>query len=454
MTTPVQAAAAAPIGEAEAFEIAEEAYTYAYPLVLMELTRRVATNVARPDHPSQRAPVNQFAHGVRVTTARHRDVVRPNADTLFSLLWYDVSHEPLVVTLPDTQGRYFVFPLMDMWTDVYASLGTRTTGPVPGEFAIVAPGWQGELPAGVRRIVSPTPEGWLVGRLQANGEADFPRVQGFQATSSAVPLSAYSRPYQPPAGRVDPGVDMRTPPATQIEQLSPAEFFALFAELLKRHPPHAADYAVLLRMERLGLVAGQSFELARADPVARRALTRAVSEGVQGILQRGRNLRFTRNGWGLFEGKMGIFGSDYLLRAFVAYRGLAGLPPEEALYPSTLVDADGRPLDGARHRYVLHFEKGQTPPANAFWSLTMYGEDQFLVDNPIDRYAIGDRDKLSFNADGSLDLYIQHESPGQDKEANWLPAPAGLFSMNLRLYLPRPEATDRRWWPEAVRRVD
>ncbi len=452
-TTPAHHAGPPPIGEEEAREIAEETYAYAYPLVLMELTRRVATNVARPDGERLRAPVNQFAHATRVATSRFRDVVRPNSDTLFSMLWYDVGREPLVVTLPDTQGRYFVFPLMDMWTDVYASLGTRTTGAAPGDFAIVAPGWQGRLPPGVRRIASPTPVGWLVGRLQANGEADFPRVQGFQATSRAVPLSAWGRPWEPPAGRVDPAIDMRTPPVEQVQRLGPAAFYALFAELLKHHAPHAADYAMLLRMERLGLVAGQGFDLARAGPAVQRALARAADQGVPSIVRRGSGLRVVRNGWSTAEGKMGIFGADYLLRAFIAYRGLAGLPPEEALYPSTLVDHEGRPLDGAASRYVLHFGPGQTPPARAFWSLTMYGADQFLVDNPIGRYAIGDRDKLAYNADGSLDLVIQHESPGPDKEANWLPAPAGPFSMNLRLYLPKAEATDRRWWPEAVRRV-
>jgi hypothetical protein len=205
-------------------------------------------------------------------------------------------------------------------------------------------------------------------------------------------------------------------------------------------------------MERVGLVPGQDFDLTKAEPAVQRGLTRAAADAYQRMLDRRKRLALTRNNWVALGNALGVYGNDYLQRAFVAYAGLGALPPEEAIYPMAPLDSEGKPLTGAA-RYVLHFDKEQLPPADAFWSLTMYGEDQFFVDNPIGRYAIGDRDKLAFNADGSLDLYIQKDDPGADKQANWLPAPAGSFSMNLRLYLPERAAREGRWTPPAIKRL-
>ena len=440
----VASAAPPPLTEDEAYAIGVEAYTYAYPMVLMEVSRRITTNVAQPDGAKLRAPVNQFTHASTYPDAKFKDVVRPNADTLYSMLWFDVGQEPLVISLPDTAGRYFVVPIMDQWTDVFATLGTRTTGRATGDYALVGPRWQGALPAGVRKIVSPTDKGWIVGRIQTNGPEDFPNVRKLQQQLKAVPLSGRGKPDAPPAGRVDPAVDMTTPPVAQVAGLAPQAFFGLFAEALRHTPPHAADYPAVLRMERLGLVAGQGFDLAKADPAVQRGLARAAPDALKRIVERGRFRYVRKDGWSTPQAMIGTYGNDYMMRAFTAYAGLGALPPEEAIYPGGVLDKDGQPLTGAA-RYVLHFDKSQLPPVDAFWSLTMYGPDQFFVDNPIHRYAIGDRDKLAYNADGSLDIHIQHASPGKDKEANWLPAPAGPFSMNLRLYLPRPEAADGRW---------
>lgn len=441
------------ISEEDAYTIGVEAYTYAYPLVLMEMTRRVSTNVADFDPAAHHAPMNRFIHIRAYPDAGFHDIVRPNADTLYSLLWYDVSHEPLVFTLPDTGNRYHVLPFMDMWTDVFATLGTRTTGNAGGTFALVGPHWQGTLPKDMRAIASPTDFGFIIGRIQTNGQNDYANVHKLQAGLHAVPLSAWGKPsYVPAPGHVDPTIDVRTPPVQQVAKLEPAAFFALFAEALKHNPPHAADYAALMRMERIGLVAGQSFDLNKAAPAVQRALMRAAPDAYTRIRERMRRFGVPRSGWTSPTGMIGVYGNDYLLRAFIAYAGLGALPPEEAIYPMTLTDSEGKPLTGGA-RYVLHFDKAQLPPADAFWSLTMYGEDQFFVANPIHRYTIGDRDKLAFNADGSLDIYIQHEPPGKDNESNWLPAPTGPYSMNLRLYLPRAQATDGRWTAPPVKRV-
>ena len=443
------AAYAAPVSEDDAYAIGLEAYTYAYPMVLMETTRRVSTNASEG---RMRAPMNQFGHMRTYPDATFKDVVRPNADTLYSPLWFDVGKEPLIITLPKTAGRYHVVPIMDMWTDVFAALGTRTTGNDGGIVALVGPHWQGTLPKGMRMVRSPTEMGWIIGRIQTNGAADYDHVHALQASYAATPLSAWGKAQTPVALKTDPAIDMKTPPVEQVAKMTPAAFFALFAETLKRNPPHASDYAVLARIERVGLVPGQSFALAAADPAVQRGLTRAAADAWQRIIGRRKNLSLTRNNWVAMGNALGVYGNDYLQRAFVAFAGLGALPPEEAIYPMAPLDSDGKPLTGAS-RYVLHFDKDQIPPADAFWSLTMYGEDQFFVDNPIDRYAIGDRDKLAFNADGSLDLYIQKDDPGADKQANWLPAPAGSFSMNLRLYLPERAARESRWTPPAIKRL-
>lgn len=440
---------AAPISEDEAYAIGLEAYTYAYPLVLMETTRRVSTNAGVDG--KMRAPTNQFAHMKRYPDASFRDVVRPNADTLYSTLWYDVGKEPLVLTLPNTAGRYHVVPIMDMWTDVFATLGTRTTGNDGGTVALVGPHWQGTLPKGMRMVRSPTDMGWIIGRIQTNGAADYAHVHTLQAGYAAAPLSTWGKPQTAAPAKPDPALDM-SPPVEQVARMQPDAFFALFAEVLKRNPPHDSDYAVLLRMERIGLVPGQGFDLAKADPAVQRGLTRAAADAYPRIVNRRKSIALTRNGWGAMGNAIGVYGNDYLQRAFIGFAGLGALPPEEAIYPMAPLDAEGKPFSGAS-RYVLHFAREELPPADAFWSLTMYGADQFFVANPLDRFAIGDRDKLVFNPDGSLDLYIQKDSPGADKEANWLPAPEGAFTMNLRLYLPRRAAMEGSWTPPPVKRV-
>ncbi len=444
----IATAQAKPPSPEEAYAIGVEAYTYAYPLVLMELTRQVAASAPDPDQ--MHAPINRFSHRKTFPDARFKDVVRPNADTLYSWLWYDVGSEPLILTLPDTGGRYHVIPLMDMWTDVFASLGTRTTGNGGGTFAIVGPDWKGDLPAGTGIIRSPTSVGWIIGRFQTNGPKDYPNVHKLQAGLLARPLSSDGAAASQAAGPSLPAADRSVPPVVQAANMQPAQFFALFADLLKRNPPHASDYAIVRRMERLGLVVGKDFDLATTDPVIQQAMTRAASDGYQRIVNRRSAMRPTATGWMAIGNSLGVYGNDYLQRAFVAYAGLGALPAEEAIYPMAAFDGQGKPLTGAS-RYMIRFEKDQIPPADAFWSLTMYGQDQFFVENPLQRFALGDRDNLKFNPDGSLELYVQATSPGPDKEANWLPAPAGAFTMNMRLYLPRPEAIDGRWSPPAIR---
>ena len=447
----VRSGAPTPLPADQIGEVAISAYIYAYPLITMEITRRVSTNVADTSH-FGRGPMNQFSNVPAFPDATFTDVVRPNADTLYSVLWFDVSKEPLLISAPDSGGRYYLLPMLDMWTDVFASPGKRTTGTNPQLFALAGPGWQGRLPSEATLIHSPTAMGWIIGRTQTNGKADYDAVHKFQAGLIATPLSQWGKSYRPPAGKINPGWDMK-PPAEQVEKLSPAAYFSLFAELTKLNPPHANDYPILHQMRRMGIEPGKPFEFDKASPDIQRALTQAGSVALEIIKAHVVKAGVASAGWRTNLSAVGTYGADYLSRAGIAYAGLGANTIEDAVYPTAFTDAEGKPFS-SDNRYVLHFDKDQVPPVRGFWSLTMYNEKQAFAANPINRYAIGDRDKLSFNPDGSLDLYIQRETPGKDKESNWLPAPAsGQFTMNLRLYWPKSEVLYGSWMPQGVKQV-
>ncbi len=447
------AAKVTPLPSDQMGEVATSAYVYAYPLILMEMTRRVSTNVADTKQ-FGRGPMNQFSHVPAFPDSTFTDVVRPNADTLYSIMWFDVSREPLLISVPDSEGRYYLLPMLDMWTDVFAVPGKRTTGTGSQVLAIAGPGWQGQLPAEAALIRSPTAIGWIIGRTQTNGKADYLAVHKFQGAFTTTPLSQWGKSYRPPAGTINPDVDMKTPPVDQVEKLSPAAYFSLFTELTELNPPHPNDYPILDQMRRMGIEPGKRFAFDKASPEIQRALTEAGPVALKKIKAFFLRAGVPNAGWRTNLSGIGTYGADYLSRAGVAYAGLGANTTDDAVYPTAIADADGKPFS-SDNRYVLHFNKDQIPPVHGFWSLTMYDQRQLFTANPIDRFAIGDRDKLAFNSDGSLDLYIQRESPGKDKEANWLPAPAsGPFTMNLRLYWPKAEVVDGSWAPVGVKQVN
>jgi hypothetical protein len=438
-----------------AFEIAVEGHYYLYPLVLMDVTRRQATGVGTANELFARAPVNEFAHIRRFVPPGFRDVVRPNFDTLYSFAWLDVSEEPVIVSIGDAGDHYYTLPMYDMWSDVFAAPGTRTSGNWPGEYAVVPYGWQGTLPEATRRLDAPTPYVWIIGRMQCDGEIDYPSVHRFQDRLGLSPLSSYGRePRQrsrplPDVCAVDPG----TPPPEQVEQMDPLEFFSYAAELLKVHPPHATDHAVLQRLERLGLVAGESLDLEAMPRSVVDCLSAAVAESRLMLYERSRQLGWSRNGWWMNTETMGAWGTDYLKRAAVDRIGLSATLPEDILYPTTFTDDCDRPLHGGS-RYAMRFEPHELPPVRASWSLMAYDDDGYLVPNEAGRYAIRARDRLELGRGGSLELTIQADEPAGRPAANWLPCPREGFSLSLRLYWPRREALDRSWSPPPVRRLD
>src|SRR5216683_741577 len=397
--TPVRAAPA--VSPQQAYEIGLEAYLYFYPLVLMDITRSQMTNVP-PGGFLRTQPMNALLHVRAFPTPDSKTVVRPNFDTLYSLTWLDVSKEPVVVTVPAASDRYYLLPLMDMWTDVFAVIAERTTG--AGHFAVALPGWQGSLPRGVGRIDAPTPYVWIIGRIQTNGTDDYPIVHKIQDGYRVTPLSEWGRDAQPPSGSFSLGVDMRTPAPRQVSAMPTTKFFDYAAELMRLHPPHGIDQPMLARMRRIGI----DF--------------------------------------------IGVYGGAYLRRAVVAADGLGANLPEDAVYPSTSADSDNQALDGA-HSYGIRFKPGELPPVDAFWSITLYDPDGYPARHAIDRHALGDRDPLRYEPDGSLEILIQARPPDPARQTNWLPAPAGPFNLTMRLYAPRRSVLEGRWAPPAVERL-
>jgi hypothetical protein len=440
--------------EKKTLEIGTEAYIYGYPLVTMEMTRRVMTNVVKPD--GYHAPMGQFANVRHYPPASFRDVTAPNADTLYSAAWLNVAKEPYILSLPNEHGRYYMMPMLSGWTDVFQDPGTRTTGTKAQKYAITGPGWQGTLPPGVTEYKSPTNLVWIIGRTYCTATPkDYRAVHQIQDQYKLVPLSAYGKPYSPTPGKVEAAIDMKTPVREQVNALSAGDYFKLLATLLKENPPAKADAPMVAKLAKIGIVPGQDFDISKLDPAIAKGLQAAPKAGQKMILAGSKKFGVLVNGW-QYSPKLGVYGTDYLLRAITTWVGLGANRPQDAIYPISRMDAEGRPYDGA-HKYVIHFDKGQFPPAKAFWSLTMYNAQFFFVANPLNRYTVSSRSKFKHKKDGSVDIYIQHNSPGKNKEANWLPAPTDRFILCLRLFWPyeppHVSILDGTWKPPAVKQV-
>ena len=446
---PLASQAQSKITAEEAHAIGVDAYIYFYPLLSMDVTRKQFTNI-EPGKEFGKGPMNMFVSVPQYPPADFKGVVRSNFDTLYSIAWLDLTKEPLVVAAPDTDGRFYLLPMLDMWSDVFASPGWRTTGTEAGQFLVTPPGWTGTVPAGMSHLPAPTPFVWVIGRTKTDGAADYPAVHKIQAGYTVTPLSRLGKEPQAVTVKVDPAVDMKTPPKIQVDTMSAANYFAYAAELLKVNPPHSTDQPMLAQLKRIGIEAGKSFNMDALDPQIKAAL-QTVPEDAQALMAwKVPTLARVVNGWSMNTDTMGVYGNYYLKRAIVTQVGLGANLPEDAIYPLNIGDSNGKPLDGA-NKYVLHFNKGETPPVNAFWSITLYDPEGFQVGNSLNRFAVSSWMPFKTNADGSLDLYFQNESPGKDLEANWLPAPKGPFNLTMRLYGPKAEALNGKWNPPAIK---
>jgi hypothetical protein len=447
---PKHAAAQSAITEQEAHNIGVQAYLYFYSLISVDITRKVATNIEPGKIPGF-GPANTFNSFASFPTAEFKTVVRPNFDTLYSSAFLDMTKEPMIVSAPDTGGRYYLLPMLDMWSDVFASPGWRTTGTKAANFLVTPPGWNGTVPDDMTQIPAPTPYVWIIGRTKTDGPSDYDAVHKIQAGYKITPLSQWGKATQPITANIDSSVDMKTPPKVQVDTMPASKFFAYAAELLKVDPPHITDQPMVAQLKKIGIEPGKSFDLDKAAPAIRDGLASAPEDAQKLMAWKMPTLARVTNGWSMNTDVMGVYGNWYLKRAIIKQWGLGANLPEDAIYPTNLADESGKPLDGAS-KYVLHFDKGQTPPADAFWSVTLYDDQGFQVANSVNRFNLSGWMPLKYNADGSLDLYFQNEGPGSDKEANWLPAPKGAFNLLMRLYAPRSEALTGKWNPPPVTR--
>jgi len=428
-------------------EIAVEAYVFGYPLVLMDATRRLATSVAHAT--TQRAPSNQFAHFRAYPDSTFTDRASPNADTLYSLAWLDLSRGPVVLSVPDMGNRYYLMPMLDAWTNVVAAPGTRTTGNSAGDFAIAGPGWSGRLPPKVTRIDAPTNMAWLVGRTETRGHSDYTAVRRIQERYGLRELDSLGRGYRPPNRQsVGPWVDALTPPATQVARMDAATFFARLNVLMASNPPTAADADAVARFSSVGIGAGLQINESMITPALRagvqggRAKLFADSLQARGVVV---------NGWEFAPSHTGACGTDYVWRAIAAMRNLGANLHADTVYARATSDAEGQPLTGTRS-YSIQFTDGQLPPVNAFWSITLYKSNGTFADNPLGRNAVQHPNGLRKDGDGSIVVRLQHASPGKEYELNWLPTPPDHFNLVLRLYWPSRAVLDGAWRPPLIKR--
>lgn len=425
-----------------------KAYIYGFPMVMMDLTREAATAATVGEIT---APPNRFSVMTTYPDASFRAVTRTGLDTLFATAWADLGEEPLVLSVPDTGSRYYVFGLFDMWSNVFASIGKRTTGTAAANFLIAGPRWNGTPPDDVAETYrSPTRLVWVNGQMQADGPQECAAVTALQRQYKLTPLSAWGTHWSPPAEvPVPPGVDT-TPPLERVQKMDAGEFFGRLSRLMMDNPPARADGRMLKTLRSLGFVPRKEFDIAAVDRHTAKGLQRAM--GTFGILQKALKKLKTENGWIVIPDNFADYGTDYKTRAGIALIGLGGIWRQDVVYPTAFKDGDGDALDGA-NRYALHFDDGQMPPAQATWSVSMYDPQGYYVANAIDRYNVAPWMPLTYNDDGSVDIYIQAASPGEKKESNWLPAPAsGPFNITVRIYWPTDAVLDGTYKLPPVRK--
>jgi hypothetical protein len=431
-------ARAADLTPAETKAIAEEGFIYGLPIVM---NYAVMYEYAVDKNSSQfKAPFNHIKNEARVYTYKDTAVITPNSDTPYSVLWLDLRAEPIVLSVPAVEReRYYSVMLCDGNTFNYGYIGQRATGPDAGDYMVVGPDWKGETPAGIKKVFRSSTQFSLAGyRTQLFHPDDMPNVVKVQSGYKVQPLSAFLKQPAPPAA---PTISF---PKINAELIKTG-FFEYLAFSLQFAPPTPEEKEIRAKLARLGVSAGKPFDFKSLSPEQQTAVIEGVKAGeakiAQAVAGTGKNI----NGWtlgGLAGGDSAFFHGDWLKRAAVAKAGIYANDPVEATYPLTRIDATGEPLDGSKHNYTLTFPAGQLPPVNAFWSVTMYdGKTQLLIKNPINRYLINSPmlPNMKKNADGSLTLYIQKDSPGADKESNWLPAPNDLIYLVMRLYWPKTE---------------
>jgi hypothetical protein len=441
----------------EARAIAKRAYLYGFPMV--EAYKTLYAQAVEQGGPNYKAPFNTIGSSAQVFTPKDSVIVTPNSDTPYSMMWMDLRGEPLVLTLPDVDPkRFFHVQLIDLYTQNFAYFGKRATGSKGGNFLVAGPNWKGDTPPGIEKVArSETEIAYALYRTQLFGPADIDNVRKIQAQYKVQPLSAFLRQVPPPAA---PAIDWPKPEPRNMTMAmtTTPELFSYLNFLLTYCPTEPSEKDLMRDFAKIGIGPGKLFNVKTLAPDMLKVLQDGIDDGVKEFEFFKRTELDTRK-----VGTPALFGTrehlknNYLYRYAAARLGIFGNSAEEAIYHGYFLDGSGAPLDAATKRYAVTFAKGALPPANAFWSVTMYdGKTQLLVDNPLNRYLVNSPllPQLKTGPDGGLTLYVQKDSPGKDKEANWLPAPAGPFYLILRLYEPRADALDGTWQVPPLRVVE
>jgi hypothetical protein len=438
----------------EARQIAEEAYIFAYPM--LEHYKTMFAMAMYDKSGAYVAPFNVFFNRTSLTGPKDTIVVRPNNDTFYGGAWLDLSTQPQILKVPAiSDGRYYSFQIIDMYTHNIDYIGTRKTGNGAGAYMFVGPDWKGEVPKGINKVIK-SEGNYLValGRTQVFGPDDVDKAL---AVVSGYKLESLSQ-YLGQDVEVTDSPLLNLPPFNP-EKISNENFIGYFNALMAYGKIHPSETELFQKFAKIGIEPGKPFNPEEFDPEIIKAINEGIKSGMEKIKEEASKLGERKNGWQLVANAYGpreLMQGKYLKRAAGAYFGLWGNDLEEAYYPECTADSDGEGLDGSKHNYVLHFDKEQLPPVNAFWSFTMYKlPQQLFIENPINRYVISSATEgLKYNEDGSLDIYIQKDNPGPEKESNWLPAYDGPFSLQGRMYMTKPEALDPLYVPPAVERVN
>jgi len=443
------------LAEGEAKQIAEEAFVYGFPMVMNYGTMyEYAVDKASSQY---KAPFNQIHNTARVYTPKDTAIITPNSDTPYSLLWIDLRAEPLVLSVPEVEkGRYYSVELFDLYTFTYGYIGTRATGNKPGKYMIAGPGWKGETPPGIDKVFPCETEFSLAAyRTQLFEPKDIDNVKKVQAGYGVQTLSEHLKKPAPPAAP-----EVKWPKIDKtLAETDPFAFLNFVLQFCPPTGPAGVEKPLRERFAKIGIEAGKPFSLDKLTAEQKAEVVAGMKSGYAKIKDKVGNLGREANGWRIMTSGFvdrAAYRGDWLLRAAVAMAGIYGNSAVEAMYPMLATDSEGNKPDCSKNRYTLTFPKDQFPPAKAFWSVTMYdAKTQLLIENPINRYLINTPmlPELKTNADGSLTIYIQKDSPGKDKESNWLPAPDGPIYVVMRLYWPEEAALKGEWKPPAVQRV-
>ncbi len=436
--------------------IAVDAYVYGYSLMTSDVTKAAFTNVTAPEPATLQAPINQFVNLPKYPPASYRGVTAPNADTLYSAAFLDVSKEPIVFSYPNMHRRYFLFPIYSEWTEVLKAPGARTLGSAAQKVLISGPNWHGTVPAGItQRVASPTGNLFIIGRVYAQATAaDYAAVHALQKNFTLVPLSSFGKSYTPPAASVNPNApSVKEKVRAIIAAMSAQSYFnAMATSMAVNRPVMPQDRAIVAEMAKIGIVPGKPFSMSSLPPAVRQAIDAAPKAAFAKIAALQSKTPALVNGWNVKGGHGGKYGANYLQRAMISAYGWGANQPEDAVYPNTQLDSTGAPLVGT-NVYRLRFAKGQLPPVKGFWSITMYDNEYFFYPNPLNKLTESMRDNPKANADGSIDLYFSHAQPAHVAQSNWLPAPEGKFILMMRMYWPTetpPSILDGTWSPPAV----